>query len=32
MYAQVLLEAGADALNEGRTGDEPESDFIRCRR
>lgn len=32
MYAQALLEAGADALNEGRVTDEPESDFIRARR
>ncbi|GFE61929.1 hypothetical protein [Geobacter sp. AOG2] len=32
MYAQALLEAGADALNEGRTGDEAESDFIKARR
>lgn len=32
MYAQALLEAGADTLNEGRTGEEPESDFIKCRR
>jgi hypothetical protein len=31
-YAATLLEAGADALNEGVDGPQPESDFIRARR
>ena len=32
MYMAALLEAGADLLNEGEDGPQPESDFIRCRR
>ena len=32
MYMTALLEAGADLLNEGEDGPQPESDFIRSRR
>jgi hypothetical protein len=31
-YLSALLEAGADLLNEGEDGPQPESDFIRVRR